>query len=304
MRLQLTREGWLQPWVRLRKTEPEDRQRLARMTPFHTTNRVGRLKPGASELAQMIDAEGQPQPALVAQRFGRGRAAALLVGDMWRWGMRREDVSNDDLEKSWRQTVRWLVADIPQRIEVEVEPSEHIATNAMAIRVRVRDRKFLPLENANVKICVRGPDGQEMELRADAGDSETAVGKSGGSEAGGYVATHVSRMPGAYRATVEVTEPDGTTVGERQAGWVAQPLADEFSRLRPNRELLDEIAQQTGGQVVDAANLHEFVAALQNRAMPVTEPWIRPLWHHPLFFLFAVTCLVGEWGLRRWKGLA
>ena len=28
-RLVLTREGWLQPWVRLRKTEDEERQRLA-----------------------------------------------------------------------------------------------------------------------------------------------------------------------------------------------------------------------------------------------------------------------------------
>src|SRR5262249_29002095 len=30
-RLALTREGWLEPWVRLRKTEPEDRERLAQM---------------------------------------------------------------------------------------------------------------------------------------------------------------------------------------------------------------------------------------------------------------------------------
>ena len=28
-------------------------------------------------------------PALVVQRAGEGRAAALTVGDLWRWGLRR-----------------------------------------------------------------------------------------------------------------------------------------------------------------------------------------------------------------------
>lgn len=293
-RLVLTREGWLQPWVRLHKTEDADRQRLAAMTPFRTTNRVGNLKPGASELAQVVDPHGETRPALVAQRFGRGRSAALLIGDFWRWGLGRVDITNEDLEKSWRQTVRWLVADVPRRIEVEVNRDESAIAGAMTIRVRVHDAKFLPLENANVKVRVRNPDGKEIELRAEASDQE----------AGGYVATHVSRTPGAYRATVAVTEPDGTAVGEREAGWVAQPLADEFSHLRPNRQLLEEIAAKTDGQIVALDELDEFVASLETRKMPVTEPWIRPLWHHPLFFVFAIICLTGEWGLRRWKGLA
>ena len=46
-RLVLTREGWLQPWVRTRKTEDEEQQRLAAMPPFHTLSRVGNIKPGA-----------------------------------------------------------------------------------------------------------------------------------------------------------------------------------------------------------------------------------------------------------------
>ena len=36
----------------------------------------------------------------------------------------------------------------------------------------------------------------------------------------------------------------------------------------------------------------------------ITEPWTSPLWHRPLFFLFAIACLTAEWGLRRVNGLA
>ena len=292
--LALTREGWLQPWVRLRKTESEERQRMAAMPAFRTASQVGNLKPGAMELAQVVDAHGRPHAALVAQRYGRGRTAALLIGDMWRWGMRRPDPHNDDLEKSWRQTVRWLVADVPRRVEVQASPQTNSTANAMAIRVRVHDREYLPMENASVNVRVNGPGGTSIELRAEASSAE----------AGSYVVTHVSRAPGVYRATVAVTEPDGTTLEEREVGWVAQPLADEFSRLQPNRDLLNEIAARTNGQVVALGEIDELVASLPTRKMPVTEPWIRPLWHHPLFFTFAILCLVGEWGLRRWKGLA
>jgi hypothetical protein len=119
-----------------------------------------------------------------------------------------------------------------------------------------------------------------------------------------YAATHVARVPGAYRAKVEAVAPDGSPVGQREVGWAAQPMADEFSRLAPNRELLEQIAKKTKGEVIDVDDLEDFVASLDSRSAPITEPWTRPLWHHPLYFLAVIGCLAGEWGLRRWKGLA
>ncbi len=118
--LVLTREGWLQPWVRLRKTEDEERQRLAAMPAFQTLSHAGEIKPGAVVLAEVADSAGVNAPALVAQQFGKGHVGALLIGDLWRWGMHREDPAGSDLERSWRQTVRWLVGDVPSRVEVSL----------------------------------------------------------------------------------------------------------------------------------------------------------------------------------------
>ena len=50
--------------------------------------------------------------------------------------------------------------------------------------------------------------------------------------------------------------------------------------------------------------LPSFVAGLPSRHAPITEPWTSPLWHQPLYFLVAIACLAGEWGLRRINGLA
>jgi uncharacterized membrane protein len=298
-RLSLTREGWLEPWVRLRKTEPEDRKRLEGMARFLTINAAGLLKPGATMLAEAVDEAGQKYPALVVQRYGRGRSGAILIGDLWRWALKRSDDRDDDLGKSWRQTVRWLVSDVPQRVQVDVtadrSPDGGVsAAGAVAMQVRVRDAEYLPLDNADVQIRVTTPEGRELVL-----DAEPSV-----AEAGAYVATHVPRVPGAYRAVVAAKAPDGSAIGQRETGWAAQPMADEFNRLAPNRELLAEIAAKTKGEVIDAGALDDFVASLNSRSAPITEPWTRPLWHHPLFFLVTIGCLAGEWGLRRWKGLA
>jgi uncharacterized membrane protein len=293
-RLALTREGWLQPWVRTRLTEPEERKRLSAMPPFRFLTPTENIKPAATVLAEVLDHAGNRHPALVTQRFGRGRSAALMIGDFWRWGLRRQSDTESDLEKSWRQMVRWLVADVPQRIEVNVETQDSSRVGAVFVHARVSDSEYLPLDNAQVTVEIVGPDRQTLTVDADPCDDVP----------GAYQTNYVPRQPGAYRATIKAIAPDGTPIGERQAGWVAQPAADEFQNLRVNREWLEQLAASTGGQLIEVSKLDEFAANLPTRKAPITEPWIRPAWHHPFFYAAIIACLVGEWGLRRWKGLA
>jgi hypothetical protein len=291
--LVLTREGWLQPWVRLRATEEEELRRIASMGSFNTLSGVGKIKPGAAMLAQVRDPSGGELPALVAQQFGKGHVGAILIGDLWRWGMRREDPAESDLEKSWRQTVRWLVGDVPGRVDVSAAPNGDALTPAVDLAVRVRDATYRPLDNAKVSFDVKLPSGEELSLDA-APDSR---------ENGMYSARYVPKQPGAYRALAAASAPDGSPVGEREAGWVAQPAADEFARLEPNRDFLKNIAARTGGEVIEGKDMDSFVASLPSRKVPITEPWTSPLWHHPLYFLLAIILLLAEWGLRRVNGL-
>jgi hypothetical protein len=293
-RLALTREGLLEPWVRMRKTEEEERARLDSMSSFQTLSRVGNLKPGAVLLSEVHNPAGEILPALAAQPFGKGHVAALLIGDLWRWGMRRENVTEDDLDRSWRQTVRWLVGDVPRQVEVTVRPKADPAAPGLELTARVRDAEYRPLDNSKVSFRIALP----------AGESLTLEGEPDAHEAGAYAATYVPRVPGAYRIVASAIAPDGSKVGEREAGWAAQPAADEFARLEPDREFLKKLAAQTHGELVDGDRLGSFVASLSSRAAPITEPWITPLWHQPLYFLVAITCLLAEWGLRRVNGLA
>jgi uncharacterized membrane protein len=322
LKLHLTREGWLQPWARLRNTETEEKARLEQMPAFQVLNRARDAKPGASVIATVQDDAGKDYPALAAQRFGHGRVGAMLIGDIWRWGMHDEQMHRD-MDKAWRQTVRWLIADVPKRIEFYAAPKRDDPNQAMTLQVRARDKEFRPLDNATVKITVTPVEGRARHsVRAELADTrsgaqgtdapylqertntvhitaEPALG-----EAGVYEAAYVPRATGGYLAEATVIDAEGVEVGRAQAGWASDPAAEEFKSLRPNRALLENLARQTGGELVAANGLESFAAKLPNRNAPITESWSRPLWHQPAVFLLALACFAAEWGLRRWKGLA
>jgi uncharacterized membrane protein len=178
--LDLTREGWLQPWVRLRSNENDERTRLAEMPGFQTVNPSQGIKPGASVMATVRDEAGTRWPALVTQQFGRGRAGAMLIGDLWRWQLQRSENDTDDLAKAWRQTVRWLVADVPQRVELKTEPALDVAPEAVRVRVRVVDEEFRALDNARVQLRLAGPVqiADEPATKADNEDGTAAASRS------------------------------------------------------------------------------------------------------------------------------
>jgi uncharacterized membrane protein len=292
-RLLLTREGWLQPWVRVRTNEQDEARRLASMPEFKSLNAVRAIKPGASVLAQVTDREGHARPGLVVQPFGRGRTAALLVGDLWRWNLRRPNHEESDLEKSWRQTIRWLLSDVPARVEVETRRTSTGVLPAVQIAVRVRDENYEPLDNAQVTLSVTTPQGQSIDLGIEATDRSPGL----------YEAVFAPRESGIYRAQVSVQSADGAEVGKRELGWSVEPQTEEFRDLTINRALLEQLAQKSGGEIVDRNHLDRFVSSLPNRKIPVTETWTYPLWHQSAVFLLAISCLIGEWGLRRWRGL-
>jgi uncharacterized membrane protein len=294
--LNLTREGWLQPWARLRENEQDEIQRMLEMPEFLVINRVGRGKPGASTIATFGDNEHQQFPALVVQRFGNGRSAALTVGDIWRWGLKWPELQ-EDMNKFWRQTLRWLVADVPERITIRAQQKIDQVNQPIVFQVKARDKAFEPMDNVAITIEVRDPEQQTVQLTAEAVPSEIGI----------YEAAYIPRDNGIYFAQAAVTDVDGLKIGDAQTGLSVNLDAREFRSIGTNRPLLEKIARQTGGEVVELDGLDDLVSWLPNMDAPIAETWIKPIWDLPgvlpMVFAVILICFVGEWALRRWKGL-
>ena len=322
VRLTLTRDGWLQPWVRLRSDEISEEERLGSMPDFLTLNSAAFVRPGAVVMAEVQDAEENRWPALVVQRFGKGRTAALCVGDFWRWRLSEGlhklhglggPSQNIDLDKgvpvdgrtpsedladharASRQLVRWLVADVPKRMDVVVNEDSALGTGSVKLTAFVRGTDFEARENADVKFSVVGPDGQTFELSGEPSDTV----------AGSFETSIAASQPGAWHVSVNAKVSDDATAPPLVAatGWASQPDQKEMKSVQVDHSFLEQLAKITGGRTVPLSSLENFVGTLPQSDAPLVEIWSWPIWHSWWVFLAAIACLALDWTLRRRRGL-
>ncbi len=294
VRYQMTREGWLQPFLRLAENEIAEKERLQRMPPFEVLNRTKGIKPGASVLAEASVSPDENVPVLVTQRFGKGRTAAFMIGDMWRWGLHHDGPGSSPIGQSWRQMVRWLIADVPKPIQMKLRDDAASSSKTAHILVDVKGTDFKAVDNAQVTVSIVSPSGK----------SSTAPAEGSSAVAGQYESTFVAEEEGVYTATTEVKALDGSAMGSSQLGWVYDPSAQEFQEIGDNTKVLESIASETGGSVVGWDDLDAFVSDLPSKKVPVSETRVFPLWHQSWVLLLAIFCICSEWGLRRRYGLA
>ncbi len=286
----LTREGLLEPWMRRRKTEAEETSRSAALPPLEVLNSVQGIKPAASVLALGQQGDGA-RPAVAVQRFGLGRAGALLAGDLFHWGIGQPEHASD-LAKFWRQLSRWLVADTPGPVDVSAQWNP--ATQATRLSVRVRDPEARLVEDAEVLLTIRrigADEGAAVRVRAEPAP-----------EAGVYTVEYPSLQEGALVAQAEARTSSGVSLGSGSVGWVQDPSEAEFSALSANVREMKELAEKTGGRMLALGELDAFVKQLKNAPNLATEIRIQPLWHTGLVFAAALLCFLVEWFVRRQNG--
>ena len=298
-RWELTREGWLEPWARLRATRDAEIGRLANMEPFQVLNKVRDVKPGALTIATVVDEGGDTFPALVTQRVGFGRSAALTVGDMWRSGLGDPD-RMEDLYQFWRQLTRWLVNDAPRRLNVTTSTDPEDPAK-IRIGLRVLDEAFLPDADARARFQIEpihfdvGAAPAEEPIRLSATPSEDEIGV--------YQSSFRSEAQGAFRVTAIAEDSNGIETGREESGFILEPFSDPFQTLLPNTDGLTRLAEQTGGKALTPSSLDSFAADVDRIDAPVMETVTASIWHTPWWLAFAILCFVIEWGLRRQRGL-
>jgi uncharacterized membrane protein len=293
VKYQLSREGWLQPFLRLADNEVAERDRLEQMPAFQVLNRMKKVKPGASVLADATVDGKEQAPVFVSQRFGKGRTATFMIGDMWRWGMHHSGPGAAPLFQAWRQLIRWMIADVPKSIQMQLG-EQRGSSKVSNLVVQVKGTDFKSVDNAIVKITIHSPSGKTI----------VADGEASSKTAGQYEALYVTEEEGVYSAIAEVAAPDGSQLGSAQLGWVYQPSAFEFQSLGENLAGMQNLADETGGAIVNWRDLDSFVANVPATRVPITETKIYPLWHQSWVLISALACICLEWGMRRRYGMA
>jgi len=290
-RVSLTEAGRLHPITRLGLTEDDTRKRWDVLPALAAAASLGTARPGATVLATTT-AAGASRPLIAVQRYGEGRSLVFTGEASWRWRMMLPSTDRS-YETFWRQSVRWLALGATDPVAVFPAAAAGVG-ETVVIRTAVRDATFTAIRDADVEVRLSGPDGRMVEARAarEEGESGAAL----------FAATFTPEQPGLYRVGATARR------GRAEVGTASSTLlvggADlEMAQPRLNAALLERIAAQTGGHVIDSAQIGRTVTALQSAAPAAALAARRDLWHSTWSLLLIIGLLTAEWLLRRQWGL-
>jgi uncharacterized membrane protein len=257
----------------------------------------GTPKPGAAVLANMITPEGRKLPLLITQNFGRGRTAIMATGGSWRWQM-SSPLGDTAHDLFWQQLLRWVVSDTPGHVAASVPAQMLLDNGAVALTAEVRDQQYNPAPDAKVEAHILGPSGISALVEM------TPVPDSPGQ----FQAAWSAPKTGAYLTEVTAQRADPKTGTVKELGRDVltfqrmDGVAENF-HTEQNRELLERLATQTGGQYWKPADLGKLAAAIPFSEAGVTMRETRDLWDLPLVFFVLLLLRFSEWWLRRKWGI-
>ena len=317
----LTPAGVASAATQLAETEEKSAERWKALPNVTSVNRIRGLKPGAVVLVDGIvprdgraeaqeggaPVRGYSQPVLVYQRYGRGLSVAMPVQDTWLWRMElpAEDRAHTQF---WRELVRWVANDVPDRIELASGSDVVGAREPVVLRAEVADSAFVKRNDARVVAHITSPSGTTRDV-----PMEWAVDRDGEYRAtftpdeSGTLTIQVSaeRMAPAAPAAKTASAP---TSDESERSYVRVQAPDEagreFTDAEMRRTLLERISRETGGRFYTPATVGALAEDIAMSKHGVTVVNQMDLWDMPVIFLLLVGLVSAEWAYRRQRGLA
>lgn len=260
---------------------------LSRM-PTLAIEKVKNLKPAAYSLMETRSGE----PVMAVMNVGRGRTVALLAHDLWRWRMQAApEASMDELyDVLWANLVRWLALgdgfEPGSAVKLELESRSVTLGRPLTVEVAAR---WLPGAVFSPHVSVWNEQGDRVALTMSRGESETR-----------WNSTFTPRVEGEYRVELDASPWHEAAVVRR-----FRVVDEDREKLNTSAdsELMRQLAQRTGGLVLDASKIDEVPAQLID-AQPRVEMTTRtePAWNRWEVLLLLSAMLGVEWLGRRWMG--
>ena len=270
----------------------------ARMKP--TTEVFALGVPISASRSDPSAARSRGSPLVLSMRYGAGRVIYVATDETWRWRYGR----GEDLpERFWLPLVRLLgresLSRSGQAAVLTAAPKRASVEQPVTIRLDLLDQSLADARPDAVTVTVTRDDGVPVELRLGA----ERVGDGGrGAGLPSYTALWIPGEPGAH--VVRVTEPLLATLGLSTTFEVAWP-DDESRHPETDHPLLERLAADTGGAVVEPASLSEIPGRLPNRALVIAgAPEIATLWDRPVVLALLIGLLTLEWVGRKLLKLA
>jgi hypothetical protein len=312
---ELTPAGAASAATQVAATDEKSSERWKTMPEATSVNYLRGLKPGAVVLVNGVVPDGKradgpeghvrhyEQPVLAYQRYGKGLAIALPVEDTYLWRM-ESDVDDPTFVTFWRQLLRWLTSDVPNRITVTAQSDVTGQRDPIALTADIADSSFVMRNDAHVVAHLTAPSGATRDI-----PMEWAVDRDGEyratftpDEAGNYQIVADASTPSRGRAAAD-TSRDQTSDPTYVRVSPAEETSREFVDAEMRASLLQRISRETGGKFYTPATVSALPEDISLSKRGVTVVNQMDLWDMPFIFLMLVGLVCAEWAFRKKRGL-
>ncbi|MBI5865332.1 MAG: FixH family protein [Planctomycetes bacterium] len=181
--------------------------------------------------------DGQ-DPILAHWQVGLGKTVAFTSGLWPRWGA--DWAEWPKFSKLWAQIARWASR---QAAAAALDVSTSVQGGKARIRIDALDKDAAALNFMNIEGMLVDPRSDSKALRL----TQTGPGR--------YEAEFDAQTPGSYVVNLayQTGRGENAVSGTLQTG-VSVAYSPEYRELKTNEAMLRELADRTGGQVLDPAN--------------------------------------------------
>jgi hypothetical protein len=235
------------------------------------------------------------EPLIAARNIGRQKSIAVTGYGIWRWRLLVQDSPQTEklLSLFIINAVRWLTSKDEDK-KINVVPSKETFSTGEVVEFtgQVYDDEYRQVDGAEVKLeLIQGAQKTEVVL-SGIGNGRYEGGFSGFAE-------------GDYEYTAKVLS-NGVSLGEDKGKFSIGKMNIEFLDTKMNKQLLEQIADKTGGEYASIENSGNIISTIRKHkfsSLEVTTTKEIELWNWEYLAGFLIIVLALEWFIRKRGGL-
>lgn len=253
-------------------------------------------------------------PVIVTGRYGAGRLFFQATDDTWRWRRHTGEFFHDTY---WVQVARELMRGDrvaqSRRYVIRTDRRVYPYGSPVQTQVEIYDADLLAGLQGNIEIVAmqeagrttsasetQRPSASEPGVESFVAARFDAYRLSPGSSI--YGGTFVPLQPGGYSLRPERIPPrPGEKVSTVSIRVEGPDL--ESRNAEADHTVLEQIAEATGGQVVELDQLASHLATIRDRSVEIPDDVTEPLWDSKLVLMLFVLMISTEWVLRKAFGV-
>jgi hypothetical protein len=287
--LALTQEGKVHPITRLSDDPEENLSLWTNLPPFEQMIPL-KEKTGAKILA-LFNGNQEVLPGIIVKEQEKGKIEVLSFSPLWKWDFLLWGIGQDNsaYKRLWENSFRWLLSkEDLERFKIFTDKNVYKRGEEIKFTSRLFDESYQKIKGAEIKI----------KLYPKEKEADSSLFSLTPDENGDYSYTVSFLPPGRYLFKGEARQ-NGIILGTSSGSFEIEQTSLEDEDLKPDKELLQQIALISGGEYSEPENFSSLLNGLNLEKRVRLKTREIPLWTQPFLLLLFILFLSTEWFFRK-----